>query len=63
MCWCHIENYMCFICKQLSIPQDETVICTHAELQFVALEMSLLEHNMEFICHIISIPLFFHFNS
>jgi hypothetical protein len=35
--------------KQLSIAQDETVTCAHADLQFIALEISLQEHNMDFI--------------
>lgn len=50
--------------KQLSIAQNETVTCVHADLQFVALEMSLQEHNVDFIiCRIIPVPLYLHFNS
>lgn len=50
--------------KQLSIAQNETVTCAHADLQFLALEMSLQEHNVDFIiCRIMPIPLCFHSNS
>jgi len=49
--------------QQLSIAQDETVTCACADLPFVALEMSLQEHNMDFtIRHIIPVPLCFHFD-
>jgi hypothetical protein len=49
--------------KQLSIAQDVTVTRAHADLQFVASELSLQEHNVDFIiCHIIPVPLCFHFN-
>jgi len=50
--------------KQLSIAQNETVTCAYADLQFVALEMSLHEHDVDFIiCRIILVPSCFHFNS